>query len=243
MTETAEIPPYLQPFVLDPPACEVERDGRLDRYLPGGPGPAPAVLLVHGGPVPADLRPTPRDWPVFAGYGRALAARGVLAGTLDHRFHAPTQADLELAAGDIRAAVDALRTDARVDADRVALWFFSAGGLLSGDWLGPAPEWLRCVALTYPLLAPPPGAPVADRFSPVAMVTTGGTAPIVLTRVGRESPPIAATVAAFLDVAPADRVQVVDVPDGRHGFDQIDHEPWAASAVTTALGAVVGHLA
>jgi hypothetical protein len=51
------------------------REGTLDVYRPAGSdgGLRPVVIFVHGGPLPPDLQPTPRDWPIYRGYG-ALAA-------------------------------------------------------------------------------------------------------------------------------------------------------------------------
>ncbi len=237
-----EAPLHLRPFVLSPPECTVEWHGRQDFYLPDpdddaqAPGPLhPAVVLVHGGPVPAQRLPTPRDWPVFVGYARALAAAGVLAVPVDHRFHSP--GDLALAAQDVVAAVSEVRSDPRVDPDRVALWFFSGGGLLCADWLARPPRWLRCVALTYPLLAAPPDAPVEPRFQPIAALAGSGDLPIVLTRVGHERPQLAAPVADFLSAARTyrSRLALVDVPDGQHGFDFLDHTEQSRRAVQEAI--------
>lgn len=86
------------------------------------------------------------------GYARLAAAQGAVGVTLDHRLH--DVADYERAAEDVAAAVELARADPRVDADRIALWFFSAGGLIMADWLRARPVWLRCVAATYPILAP-----------------------------------------------------------------------------------------
>src|ERR1022692_231589 len=61
--------------------------------------------------------------------------------------------DFETAAADVAAAVEQARADPRVDPGRLALWFFSGGGLLLADWLRDPPGWLRCVAATYPVLA------------------------------------------------------------------------------------------
>lgn len=152
--DAAEPPPHLRPFLLDVPERPRERTGNTDLYLPEGPGPYPAVVFVHGGPVPAGARPTPRDWPTLTGYARYVAGHGAAAVTVDHRLHAFT--DYERAAEDVAAAVERVRADPRVDADRIALWFFSGGGPLTADWLAAPPAWLRCLAANYPILAPLP---------------------------------------------------------------------------------------
>lgn len=147
-----------------------EPHGRIDLYLSQTTQPSSAVVFVRGGPVPADRRPTPRDWPVYRGYGCLAAVRGVVGMTVDHRLH--DFADYSLAAADVDAAVEMVRADPRVDADRLTIWFFSGGGLLLADWLRRSPSWLRCVAATYPVLAALPGRAVDPRFRPVEAVST-----------------------------------------------------------------------
>ncbi|MFD5748081.1 alpha/beta fold hydrolase [Streptomyces sp. NPDC127033] len=214
------------------------------------PPPSPAIVFVHGGPLPADTRPTPRDWPLFTGYGRYVASRGAVGVTVDHRLHGLT--DYASAAEDIAAAVERVRADPRVDGERVALWFFSGGGLLLADWLAAPPPWLRCVAATYPVLAPLPGWSLVERrFRPAATVAGAGPLPIVLTRVGRERPEIAATVEEFLTAAEGGgaRVEVIDVPLAHHGFDAFDHgtdteaAEQARRAVERAVRSVLAALA
>ncbi|MFF6908904.1 alpha/beta fold hydrolase [Streptomyces sp. NPDC012389] len=241
--DATEPPPHLRPFLLDVPERPRERAGNTDLYLPDGPGPHPAVVFVHGGPVPAGVRPTPRDWPTLTGYARYVAGHGAAAVTLDHRLHALT--DYERAAEDIAAAVERVRADPRVDADRVALWFFSGGGPLAADWLAAPPPWLRCLAANYPILAPLPSWGVADtRFHPVRAIAHAGRLPVVLVRAGREMAEIAVTVEEFLTEAErrgAD-VEVVDVPEGRHGFETLDRTDSARDAVRRAVEAVLARL-
>ncbi|MEX0173337.1 dienelactone hydrolase family protein [Streptomyces sp. LMG1-1-1.1] len=229
-------------------------DGDLpadDGDLPAGDGdlpargrrPLPAVVFVHGGPVAAGQRPTPRDTPFFLGYGRYAASRGVVGVTLDHRLHGI--GDCPIAAEDLAEAVERVRADPRVDGERIGLWFFSTGGLLAADWLAAPEPWLRCVALSYPALAPLPGwEAVEPRFRPVEAVGTAGGPPVVLTRAGREHPVIAATVREFLDAAGrsgAD-VEVVDVLEGRHGFELVDPTDDSRAAVARAMDAVLDRL-
>ncbi|MEU4078349.1 alpha/beta hydrolase [Streptomyces venezuelae] len=244
-----ERPAHLLPFLLDVPEVPRERRGRVDLHLPAGrgvppgDGPRPAVVFVHGGPVEADRRPTPRDTPFLLGYGRYAASLGVIGATLDHRLH--DLADFPRAARDIADAVALVRADPRVDAERIALWFFSTGGLLAADWLAAPPPWLRCVAASYPALAPLPGwAGVESRFRPAEVVGTAAGPPIVLTRAGREHPAFAETVEAFLTAAARKgaEVEIVDVPDGRHSFELVDPTDASRAAVERAMRSVLARL-
>lgn len=255
-----EQPSHLRPFLLDVPERRRERVGRVDLHLPDDPpaasrpepagdaadagAPRPAVVFVHGGPIPADSRPTPRDWPTLVGYAQYVAGLGAIGVTVDHRLH--DFADYTRAAEDVAEAVGLVRADPRVDGERIALWFFSGGGLLCADWLAAPPPWLRCVAATYPVLAPLPGwGPAGSRFRPAEAVRTAGQLPVVLTRVELERPEFAATVAEFVTAA-ADcgaAVEVVDVPRGHHGFETLDHTEEARAAVRRAVRSVLAHLA
>jgi len=231
----------LQPFVLPVEPRTAERHGRADLYLPDDVArPCPAVVFVHGGPIPAEQRPTPRDWPVYQGYGSLCAARGAVGATVDHRLHEVT--GFPLAAADVAAAVEVARADPRVDEGRVALWFFSGGGLLMADWLRRPPQWLRCVAATYPVLAPPQDWDA--RFRPADAVASADRLPIVLTRVGREQQAVAAGVAAFVEAARQCqvRLEIIDVPNGRHGFDILDHTDESMQAVLRAMDSVIATL-
>lgn len=234
------LPEYLNPFVLPIETRVAERHGPVDLYLPDGPAPLPAVVFIHGGPLPADLRPTPRDWPVYRGYGSLTAARGAVGATIDHRL--PDLASYPSSAADVAAAVELVRADPRVDAGRIALWFFSGGGPLLADWLRTPPQWLRCAAASYPVLAPLPRRYIDPRFRPAEAVTSAGALPIVLTRVGRERPPIAATVEAFVAAAHASgaNLKIIDVPHGRHGFDILDHTDESRHAVAHGIATVLG---
>ncbi|MFI6859559.1 alpha/beta fold hydrolase [Streptomyces sp. NPDC050421] len=240
---SAEPPAHLRPFLLDVPELPRERNGNVDLYVPDAEGPLPALVVVHGGPVPDGVLPTPRDWPTPQGYARYAAAEGVVGVTLDHRLY--DMADYPRAAADVAAAVELVRADPRVDADRIALWFFSGGGLMAADWLRQPPAWLRCLAASYPVLVPLPAwGPVDGRYRPADAVAGAGTLPVVITRVGRESPGIAATVEEFLEASAkcgAD-VEVVDVPNGRHAFETLDLTEESREAVRRAMRSVLEHL-
>lgn len=226
--------PHELPFVLDVPAEGVatERLGGFDlARAADAAGPLPVVVLVHG-PVPAEAV-RPRDWPVYQGYARLAAHRGLAGAALDLDY--PSTMAWAAAAGELETAVQEIREWPEVDGDRVAVWAFSGGGLLVGRWLADPPSWLRCLALSYPMVPPP--------SSPGSVAPHPGL-PVVLTRVGRERPALQDTVDTFLATAAeaGASVQCIDVPDGQHAFDVLDHEPRSREAVTEAMDAVRRHL-
>ncbi|MBO0839553.1 MAG: hypothetical protein J2O49_01885 [Sciscionella sp.] len=212
----------------------VARQREFDLYTPAEVDrPLPAVILVPG-PVPADIA-RPRDWPVYTGYGRLLANRDVSAAVVELPYHAMSQAPV--LADRLAEVIDNVRSAEHVDSARIAVWAFSGGARLMGRWLASSPAWLRCIALTYPVLGGP------ESVGTQAKSVRPGR-PIVLTRVGRELPQRQATVDEFLAVADRVglRVDRIDVPDGRHGFDLLDHTEQSRDAVLAAVDAVVGHL-
>jgi hypothetical protein len=74
----------------------------MDVYAPSGSGLTmrlPAVILVHGRPIPSQARP--KDWAVFVSYGELLAASGLIAVTFNHRFSDGSQLE---AASDVAVA-------------------------------------------------------------------------------------------------------------------------------------------
>jgi acetyl esterase/lipase len=219
-----------------------ERHGVWDLYDPAAGEPRPAVVFVHGGPLPPGIPVPPRDWPMYQGYGALAATAGLVGVTVDHPLHALT--DLPAAHAVIEETVAAVRADARVDADRVAVWAFSGGGPLLTPWLARCPAWLRCLAGTYPVLDSLPGFDLPTGFRPVEAVGDGSPLPFVLTRAGLEAPPIAAGVERFLAAAGQSRLQVtvVDVPHGHHSFDILDPGQESADAVRAAVGHVAAAL-
>lgn len=114
------------------------------------------------------------------------------------------------------------------------------------DWLRQPPSWLRCLAASYPVLAPLPVlGPVDARFRPADAVPKAGALPLVITRVGRERPETAATVEEFLTASRdcGAAVEVIDVPHAHHGFETIDLTEESRDAVHRGMRAVLAHLA
>ncbi|MEU3473145.1 alpha/beta hydrolase [Rhodococcus sp. NPDC006774] len=234
-----------QSFVLATPDVLRERRDSFDVYrapdtASGDDALRPAVVFVHGGPRPPSVEWRPRDQPVFVGYGSIAAAAGVVGVVLEH--HMASLAECAAAADEIAVGLDQVRQLPGVDPNRVALWFFSGSGLLAADWLKHSPAWLTCLALTYPVLQTLPEWGVEPRFDSTLAVSDSGAPPILLTRVGRDRPAFISGVNAFVAAAHAANLDIIDVPDGQHGFDMLDHTDESRDAVSRAMAWVVARL-
>jgi len=222
----------------------------LDVYSSPDAGAAarrPAVILVHGGPIPPGARP--KDWALFVDYGRMLAVSGFTAVTLNHRFHGPGA--LADAAGDVAAAVAHVRSHAEelgVDADRVALWAFSGGGPFLAAPLREQWPFVRAIVAYYAVLdlqVPPPGAAggltdeTRREFSPILHLAAAGekTPPLLVARAGRDNEWLNATIDRFVQEAVARNValELMTHPAGRHGFDVLDDDDRSREIIARTL--------
>jgi dipeptidyl aminopeptidase/acylaminoacyl peptidase len=123
----------------EPRQVEIEVAGALPGLLalPEGPGPFPAVVLIHGsGPNDRDQTIGPNH--SFRDLAHGLAARGIASLRYDKRtrvrpeeFVARAYTVQEEVIDDVLAAVELLRQRAEVDPDRVSLVGHSLGGLLA----------------------------------------------------------------------------------------------------------------
>jgi acetyl esterase/lipase len=104
---------------------------KMDVYSPLTRGAQrPAVIFIHGGRIPPNLRTTPKEWGAYVSFGQLVAASGFVGVTFNHRFYTwdslpDSQSDLTDLITHVRNNADALG----VDKDRIILWAVSAGGV------------------------------------------------------------------------------------------------------------------
>ncbi len=216
----------------------------FDLFRPGDVAPEvplPLVVLVHGGPIPEGA--SAKNMGIFQSLGRLLAASGLAGVAFSHRFYRTSM--LLEAAGDLRDALRHLRDGALgygLDAERVALWAFSGGGPLLSSSLRDAAPYLKALVAYYAVLdlreRPPgagPGGPedltdeTRQAFSPAYHVGLRGRGapPILVARAGADSPSLNAGIDRFVARALESNaeIEVLNHPDGRHGFDLLDDVP------------------
>jgi dienelactone hydrolase len=210
---------------------------KMNIYAPAGvPGDArvPAVFFVHGGPISADFMP-PTQWGVFDSYGELTAASGLVGVTFNHRLFGLT--DYERSQSDVAAAIEYVRGHAAeldVDADRIALWYFSGGGPLMTPTLRERPEYVRCMLAFYAYLQPEQ-AQVRGKSAGV---------PIFIARAGLDQPLINETIDRFVPEALAGNalLDLMNHPTGRHGFDILDDDDRSREIIARAVAFAQAHV-
>jgi acetyl esterase/lipase len=222
-------------------------DLKMEVYRPSSSPKAklPAILFIHGGFLPPNLKTKPTDWRIFIDYGRLAAASGFVGVTFNHRLYG-SWASVENSASDLSDAISYVRDHADslgVDKDRIALWAFSGGGpLLSLPIKEPQP-YIRCLISYYALLDlqhtdKDERGTISDQaladYSPLYQleVSNKPLPPIFIARVGQDMPHIKESVDRFLPVALSKNVTltVSNDPEGHHGFD-VENDSDASRAV------------
>jgi acetyl esterase/lipase len=226
----------------------------MDVYSPAGtPRPRPAVVLVHGGPIP---KLGAKNMGVFLSYGELLAASGFVAVAFDHRFLAPAR--LTDAGEDVADLLVHVRKNARslgVDPERLALWAFSGGGPFLAAPLRERAAWLRAVVAYYAVLdlqQPPLGADpgIGDELRRTFSAIGGlgedarSAPPVLVARAGRDDPWLNGGIDRFVQAAVAKRgtLDLLNPPGGRHAFDILDDDPRTKQIIRRTLEFLRDHL-
>jgi acetyl esterase/lipase len=219
----------------------------MDVYSPPGPiQPRPEVVLVHGGPIP---KPGAKNMAIFVPYGELLAASGFAAVAFDHRFLAPARlSDANEDVANLLAQVRENAASLGVDPERVAVWAFSGGGPFLAALLRERPDWLRAVVAYYAILdleEPPPGADSGltaderERYSAIrGLGEDAKTAPpILVARAGLDHPWLNGGIDRFVQAAVAKgaTLDLLNHPEGRHGFDILDDDARSKQIIRRTL--------
>lgn len=223
----------------------------MDVYVPPNLSPEerrPFVLLVHGGAPPG----VPvKEMGAFKSWGRLIAAHGMIAVTFTHRLQWPLS-KLDESAADVRAAIEFARANAakfNVDADRMCIAAWSAGGPLLTVALKDESPSLRCQLAIYPLVdvrgLTTDSRDVLERFSLNTYLRQRAFVPLFIARAGNDAIPALNerldrfTAAALAANAP---ITLVNHPSGVHGFDLENDDPRSREIIRGALEFLRSHL-
>ena len=214
-----------------------------------------AVIFIHGGRIPPNLRTKPKDWAVYVSFGQLVAASGFVGVTFNHRFYtwdslSDSQSDLMDLIAYIRNNADSLG----VDKDRIILWAVSAGGIFLSQPLRDTPPYIRCLVAYYSELdlqdsrkqAP---ASVTDEtlreYSPLYHLSKNkkGTPPIFVARAGLDDPGLNAGLDRFVQTALANNltIDLANHAAGHHGFDIEDDNDRSREIIKRTLEFIKAH--
>jgi acetyl esterase/lipase len=214
----------------------------------------PAVLFVHGGPIPVDMMP-PKEWGAYQSYGELVAASGFVGITFNHRLQ--SQNDYSRSQSDVAAANEYVRSHAKelhVDANRIALWIYSGGGTNLSWVLRDRPAGLRCALAFYSLLDLRPFLPpnadanltaVVERLSAAAQIKEYGAGlPIFIARAGLDAPPLNQGIDRFVSDALAANldIEIMNHSHGHHSFDVLDDDDRSREIIARAIAFLQTHL-
>ncbi len=201
------------------PLAEAGRSELSNRSIAGR---APLVIFVNG--VGIDSPPL-RRWGIYQSWGRLAAASGMAAVTYDSRRDAPRE--------DLEALVAHLRQNSGrygIDPDNIAIWACSAN-LRHGSWyaLNPANTHVKTAVFYY---------------GGIDTTHLRTDLPILVGRAGLDNPGTNAGMDAFVvrAIRRNAALTLINIPNGRHGFDLMDPEETSRDAVRTTLAFLKANL-
>ncbi len=216
--------------------AELKMDVYNPQNLPRG-ARRPAVVFIHGGALPPNLRTKPKEWGAYVSYGQLAAASGFVGITFNQRFYGWDMKALADARSDVMDAVAYIRSNAErlgVDRDRICLWALSAGSLLLGTAISDAPSFIRSMIFYYAIMdleplrkeRPAITDEVMKEFSPIHRLEGASRkfAPIFIARAGRDEPGLNVAVDSFIQKALTKKATLdfSNHAEGQHGFDVLD---------------------
>ena len=232
---------------------------KTDIYQPAGlvtGAKNPAVIFIHGGYLPSNLRTEPKDWNIYVAYGQLAAASGMIGVTFNHRLYDSWES-VPTAEIDLADLIAYLRNNADglgIDRDRFTLWAFSGGGPLLSLAMRTAVPYIRCLVSYYSLLdlqgeSKKSLGSLSDQalldFSPVRQLENNdkGIAPMFIARMGQDDAGLNKAVGRFVSVALAKNLNLTlsNDPQGHHGFDIEDNTAASREIIRRTLEFVKAH--
>lgn len=228
----------------------------LDVYYPpgyrpgeGGAEPLPAAVLVHGEWPPHIIRHS-KDLGVYVTWGQLLASSGVAVINFNHRA-TERMTRVEDAASDVANLIGYVRFNAEelsIDENRLCVWAFSAGVPL-GMWaaMRGAPEYVRAIVAYYGVMDLDPMREVLQgvseetirEFSALTYLREYGDRlpPTLIAKAGKDNALLNESIDRYVEEARTigARVELLEHPDGRHGFDTLNDDDRSREIIRRTL--------
>lgn len=233
-------------------------DARADVYEPPNKvagAKTPIVVLIHGS-VPK-VPVLPKDWGLFQGWGRLLAASGLVTVAFNHRLGYPNPFMIE-ADDDLARLLTYLRghaADFGGDPERMCLASYSGGGPLLSRYIREQLPAVRCLVAFYSVLdirdaEPHPKFMKPDQlamFSPAVQVDAHAATmpPMFVMRAGHDRIPALNTwMETFLNTAIKRNAPITLMvhPTGAHGFENTTDDERSREIIKASITFMREHL-
>jgi len=213
---------------------------KTDIYIPADAKPSdkrPLVIALSG----ADKA---KHWGFYKELGQVIAASGMIGVIPDKRYRRGQTVE---GSQDIRVLIAFLKDNAGKysgDGSRVCLWAFSAGGmLLNVGMRGDLPQ-IKCLVNFYGVVDVGrfPDAPkeaAESDYNPIVRLRRDPDKlpPMLIARAGKDRAPLNEGIDKFVSEALAKNlnIEVINYPEGQHGFDLYDDNDHSRRVVRRAL--------
>ena len=213
---------------------------KTDLYIPADTKPSHKRSLV----IALSGADKAKHWGFYKELGQVIAASGMIGVIPDKRYG---RGQTVKGSQDIRALIAFLRENAgkyNGDGSRICLWAFSAGGmLLNVGMRGELPQ-VKCLVDFYGILdiGRFPDAPkeaAESDYNPIVRMRRDPDKlpPMLIARAGKDRAPLNEGIDRFLAEALTKNlaIEVVNYPEGQHGFDLFDDNNRSRQIVKRAL--------
>jgi len=203
----------------------------LDIYKPAGNKtipPQPAVILIHGGPVSADIPVKPKDWKLYSDYGKLLASKGITAVVINHRIF--DKENITQSRSDVLASITFIKANAGhygLNSNSVGLWMFSLGGKHFDFFAQQKDSSVKAMISFYGVLS-------TERQT---SDPTGYIPPQLIVRSGMDKPELLSVTDAYISKALQlnHPVEVVNHKNGVHAFDILQNSEQTIKLINSAI--------
>ena len=231
---------------------------KLNLYSPPNAGRRvrrPAVVFIHGGRIPPNLRTTPKDWGAYVSLGELVAASGFVGVTFNHRFYSweslpDSQSDLMDLIAHIRSNAESMG----IDKDRIILWAVSAGGIFLSQPLRDPQPYIRCIVGYYPELdlenqrKAAPASVTDETLREYSVIhhlrqRDKGVPPVLIARAGLDDANLNLGIDRFVQLALSKNltIDLVNHAAGQHGFDVEDDNERSREIIRRTIEFIKAH--
>lgn len=235
----------IKPLVMPVPRADIRvrrdviyrDDMDADIFRPADGERFPAIIFIHGGPIPDGARG--QRMRMFSDYGPLAAAMGFTGIIFSHRYWGSE--GILRSADDVAALIEFAHQQPEVDPERLVFWAFSGGGAFLSFAFN---QHDVCAMVAYYAALDVITPELRARLSPVERLRSGAHCPpVFIARAGNDYPRLNATIDQFVAEALRRNVELelMTHAEGVHGFDVLNDDDRSRAIIRRTFEFIRGH--